>query len=110
MGDAVAGLATPPDLALIDGNAMPPLPCTGRTIVKGDARSLSIAAASIVAKVVRDRLMVRADALWPVYGFAKHKGYPTPAHRAALAEHGPCPLHRRSFAPVRAALERETAP
>ena len=110
MGDAVAGLATPPELALIDGNAMPPLPCAGRTIVKGDARSLSIAAASIVAKVVRDRLMVRADALWPVYGFAKHKGYPTPAHRTALAEHGPCPLHRRSFAPVRAALERETAP
>ncbi|TNF30052.1 MAG: ribonuclease HII [Deltaproteobacteria bacterium] len=86
-------------VALIDGNQRAPLPpdVDQRTIVKGDARSLNIAAASILAKVGRDRYMVAADAEYPVYGFAKHKGYPTRAHQLALNAHGPCPIHRRSF-------------
>ena len=104
MGRAVAGLATPADHALIDGNALPPaLPCTAEAIVRGDGRSSSIAAASIVAKVMRDRMMVRAGSLWPAYGFAAHKGYPTAAHREAIALNGPCPLHRLTFAPLRGA-------
>ena len=73
-------------------------------MVKGDALSVSIAAASIIAKVARDRLMEEAHARWPAYGFAGHAGYPTAAHRAALQAHGPCPIHRRSFAPVRSVL------
>jgi len=92
------------DYALIDGNRLPPdLPCAGEAIVKGDAKSLSIAAASIVAKVTRDRLMVEADMRFPGYGLAKHKGYPTAAHMAALERLGPTPIHRWSFAPVRTA-------
>ena len=92
-----------PDLAqalvLVDGNRRAPItaPVEQRTIVKGDARSLNIAAASILAKVTRDRLMREYDKRWPVYGFAQHKGYPTGAHRAALRVHGPCEIHRRSF-------------
>jgi ribonuclease HII len=80
-----------------------------QTIVKGDAISLSIAAASIIAKVTRDRLMERLHEAWPLYGFADHMGYGTPAHMAALRAHGPCPYHRFSFAPVRAAqaIERQ---
>ena len=90
------------DYALIDGNRLPPtLPCAGEAIVRGDSRALAIAAASIVAKVSRDRLMVEADRRFPGYGFAQHKGYPTRAHLAALDRLGPCPIHRRSFAPVR---------
>jgi ribonuclease HII len=85
---------------LVDGNRPPPLPHPVRCVVGGDALSLSIAAASIVAKVMRDRAMARLDAHWPHYGFAVHAGYPTARHRAALAEHGPCPHHRRGFAPV----------
>ena len=89
------------DYALIDGNRMPKrLSCSGEAVVKGDARCLSIAAASIVAKVTRDRLMIEADARFPCYGFAQHKGYPTAAHLAALEAQGPCPIHRRSFGPV----------
>lgn len=86
-------------LALVDGNRRAPLSgaVEQRPVVKGDARSLNIAAASILAKVTRDRLMVAYDAKWPAYGFAQHKGYPTAAHRAAIREHGPCPIHRRSF-------------
>lgn len=86
-------------VALVDGNQRAPLPATvdQRTIVKGDARSLNIAAASILAKVARDRYMVVADVDYPAYGFARHKGYPTRQHQAALNAHGPCPLHRRSF-------------
>ncbi len=86
-------------LVLVDGNRRAPIHTSieQRTIVKGDARSLNIAAASILAKVTRDRLMVRYDAKWPEYGFAQHKGYPTKAHRAALRVHGPCDIHRRSF-------------
>ena len=98
---ALLGLPQLPDHALIDGNALPDrLPCTAEAIVKGDTRSRSIAAASLVAKVMRDRTMVRADGLWPGYGFASHKGYGVPVHRTALVRSGPCPLHRLSFAPL----------
>lgn len=104
MARAVARLAAPPDLALVDGNQPPRLPCPVRCIVGGDALSLSIAAASILAKVVRDRAMARLDPRWPGYGFARHAGYPTAAHRDALARLGPCPHHRRGFGPVDALL------
>ena len=100
MAQAVAGLNVAPSLALIDGNRAPVLYCPNVTIVKGDALSLSIGAASILAKVTRDRFMIQADANYPGYGFAKHKGYGVPEHRAALAKLGPCPLHRMSFKPV----------
>ncbi|MEE9313580.1 MAG: ribonuclease HII [Rhizobiaceae bacterium] len=102
---AAKGLSIFPCHALIDGNALPVnMPCPATTIIKGDARSLSIAAASIVAKVTRDRLMVRVDKKYYGFGLAKHKGYPTKEHRCAIKEHGPCALHRRSFRPVAAAL------
>jgi ribonuclease HII len=104
MARAVARLPTPPDLVLVDGNRAPPLTLPLRCVVGGDALSLSIAAASILAKVVRDRAMARLDPRWPDYGFARHAGYPTQAHRQALARHGPCPHHRRGFGPVDAAL------
>lgn len=94
------------DLALIDGNRAPALACRAQTIVEGDSRSLSIAAASIVAKVTRDRIMVGHDASWPGYGFARHKGYGTAFHQAALQRLGPSPIHRRSFAPIAALLAR----
>jgi ribonuclease HII len=87
--------------ALVDGLRVKSLVVPQTPVVKGDARSYSIAAASVLAKVTRDRVMVAADARWPEYGFAQHKGYPTPEHLAALAKHGPCPIHRRSFAPMR---------
>ena len=102
---AVAALPQGCGFALIDGRDEPPgLPCPGTTIIKGDGRSLSIATASICAKVVRDRMMTAMDRLYPEYGFAVHKGYATPQHRQALARHGPCPIHRRTFAPIREAL------
>ena len=91
-------------LALVDGNRAPKLSCTVETVIGGDARSLSIAAASIVAKVTRDRIMVGHDQTYPVYGFARHKGYGTPQHQQALKQHGPTPLHRKSFAPIAALL------
>ena len=94
-----------PRLALVDGNHAPDLPCECRAVVGGDGEVLSIAAASIVAKVVRDHIMRHLDALHPGYGFASHKGYAVPAHREALCRLGPCPVHRRNFAPVRALLE-----
>ena len=102
MRRAVRSLPDAPARVLVDGkDAIPDLsvPCT--TMVDGDARSVSIAAASIVAKVARDRMMAIADERWPLYGLGGHKGYPTPTHRAALEEHGPSPLHRRSFGTVR---------
>ena len=106
MRRALAALSLPAMHALIDGNGLPAnLRCPAQTIVKGDAISLSIAAASIVAKVTRDRLMEKLHHSHPDYGFADHAGYPTPAHRAALEKHGPCIFHRRSFAPVRKSLE-----
>jgi ribonuclease HII len=89
-----------PDLALIDGLPVRPFPVAQVALVRGDGRSASIAAASIVAKVTRDRLMCDLDPLYPAYGFAGHKGYPAPNHLRALATSGPCPLHRRSFRPV----------
>jgi ribonuclease HII len=93
-------------LALIDGDRAPKLRCEAWTIVGGDGRSLSIAAASIVAKVTRDRIMAGFDLVHPGYGFARHKGYGTPLHRQALERLGPCPIHRRSFKPVAALLAR----
>ncbi|MFP5373826.1 MAG: ribonuclease HII [Gammaproteobacteria bacterium] len=91
--------------ARIDGDRLPPgLPCPAEALVGGDARDRSIMAASILAKVARDRHMCALHARWPGYGFAEHKGYATPAHLRALARLGPCPAHRRSFAPVRAAM------
>lgn len=106
MRQAVEGLEISAHHALIDGNALPRgLPCAATALVKGDARSLSIAAASIVAKVMRDRLMVLADIRHPGYGFAGHKGYPTKAHREALVQIGASPLHRLSFAPVAAVIQ-----
>lgn len=103
MCHALAALPCRPDAALVDGNDPPALPCPVHTIIKGDASIPSIAAASIVAKVVRDRMMRRLAEMYPVYGFATHVGYSTPTHLAALRLHGPCPHHRRSFAPVRIA-------
>jgi ribonuclease HII len=94
------------DLALVDGNRAPKLTCRCETIVEGDSRSLSVAAASIIAKVTRDRIMIGQDVIYPHYGFARHKGYGTAFHREALVRHGPSPLHRRSFAPVAALLGR----
>ncbi len=98
---AVRALQLQPHHVLVDGRDVPPgLPCPARALVKGDALSLSIAAASIVAKVTRDRLMVRLDATHPAYGFRIHKGYPTATHRAAILTHGPTPFHRLSFGTV----------
>ena len=98
MTRAVEGLSVQPQLALIDGNRIPPqLNVAAQTVIKGDAQSESIAAASILAKVTRDRLLVELDAQYPQYGFAVHKGYGTKAHTAALKEYGPCPEHRPSF-------------
>ncbi|WP_136660417.1 ribonuclease HII [Nitratireductor sp. XY-223] len=102
MRRAVAALSHRPDHALIDGRDVPPgLICPARAVIKGDARSLSIAAASIVAKVTRDRMMERAARDHPAFGFERHAGYATAAHRKAIAETGPCPLHRMSFRPMR---------
>jgi ribonuclease HII len=89
-----------PPHVLIDGLPVPDFPCPQTALVGGDAISFSIAAASVIAKVDRDRAMMEYDRLYPEYDFAKHKGYPTAAHFAKLREHGPCPIHRRSFAPV----------
>jgi ribonuclease HII len=100
MRRAVGQLPTPPDFALIDGLPVQPFPVLQKALVKGDGRSLSIAAASVVAKVTRDRLMVRYDGEFPGYGFAEHKGYGTAAHIACIERLGPCAIHRRSFAPV----------
>lgn len=104
MAEAVRALTVRPRLALVDGNRGPHLPCETRTVVKGDALCLSIAAASIIAKVTRDRMMIELGRTWPQYGFERHKGYGTPEHRKALAHHGATPLHRRSFRPVQLAL------
>lgn len=108
MQRAVAGLGVTPDYALIDGNRCPVLPCAAEPVVKGDARVAEISAASILAKVERDRQMQQLHQRFPEYGFARHKGYPTPEHLAALARLGPLPEHRRSFRPVREQLNRES--
>jgi ribonuclease HII len=101
---AVAGLRVRAELVLVDGNCAPPLPCRVQTVIGGDARIPQIAAASILAKVARDAEMCAWDACFPLYGFAQHKGYATPAHLRALRRHGASPIHRRSFAPVRQQL------
>jgi ribonuclease HII len=106
MAEALAGLPALPSVALVDGNRTPKLPCPVRTIVDGDAKSLSIAAASIIAKVTRDRIMASLDEEFPCYGFASHKGYGTAAHLATLRQHGPCIHHRMSFKPVKALEQR----
>lgn len=106
MRRALEGVLHVAELARIDGNALPKaLPCRAEAIVGGDASDRAIMAASILAKVSRDRHMVEMHRQWPQYGFADHKGYSTPEHLAALRMHGPCPLHRRSFTPVREALQ-----
>jgi ribonuclease HII len=102
MNDALAELRPVPQHALVDGRPVKTMRVPQTAIVKGDARSYSIAAASVLAKVTRDRLMLEFDRQWPVYGFAGHKGYGTAQHLAALAVHGPCPIHRKSFAPLKA--------
>ena len=101
MNEALEGLTPRPVHALIDGNPVPSLRWPQTAIVKGDSLSYSIAAASVLAKVTRDRRMMEADLAYPGYGFAQHKGYPTAEHLAAIARLGPCPIHRRSFAPLR---------
>ena len=104
MAQAVARLDCAPRLVLVDGNKAPPLECATRTIVQGDAKCLSIAAASIVAKVARDAIMGELARSYPGYGFDRHKGYATPEHHAAIARYGVTPHHRRSFRPVQLAL------
>jgi ribonuclease HII len=104
MRRAVEGLRLRPNKVLVDGNRLPTLRIAAEAIVRGDAKVKAISAASILAKVYRDRLCQELHLLHPQYGFDGHKGYPTPAHLAALKEHGACPHHRRSFAPVRAML------
>jgi ribonuclease HII len=103
MRRAVDGLGVSVDFALIDGNKLPDLDCDAEWLVKGDSKSDAIKAASIIAKVERDNEMARLDELYPGYGLAKHKGYPTAEHLAALRVHGPSPVHRMSFAPCREA-------
>ncbi|MCC5812372.1 MAG: ribonuclease HII [Ectothiorhodospiraceae bacterium] len=111
MRQAVVALPVAAHMVLVDGNQVPVgLPAEGRAIVGGDGLEPAIGAASILAKVYRDRCMAELDLVFPAYGFARHKGYPTPQHLRALAEHGPCPEHRRSFAPVREALSVQSLP
>jgi ribonuclease HII len=106
MRRALAALAVRPRYVLIDGNDLPrALCCDGETIIGGDAKSMTIAAASIVAKVTRDRLMRRLCRVYPVYGFSRHVGYSTEEHLAAIAKYGPCPYHRLSFSPFKPAAE-----
>lgn len=101
MARAVARLSIRPELVLVDGHeTVAAMPHVQQAVIGGDGKCLSIAAASILAKVVRDRVMERLDRVWPVYGFAQHKGYGTADHMAAIRTHGPCPMHRRTFAPV----------
>jgi ribonuclease HII len=102
MQRAVAGLRILPHRVVVDGNRTPRLPMPCAAVVKGDAKVAAVSAASILAKVHRDRLCLELHTRWPAYGFAEHKGYPTPEHLAALRQHGASPEHRRSSAPVRA--------
>jgi len=107
MRRAVQGLSLQPQIALVDGSYRFELGCEVRTVVGGDGLSVSIAAASILAKTARDRVMVEMDALYPGYGFAAHKGYHAPVHVEALRRLGPCAIHRTTWAPVRALLQGE---
>lgn len=110
MARAVAGLSSRPEHVLVDGNRIPDWDYPSEAVVKGDSRVPAIAAASILAKVVRDREMVALEARYPGYGFAGHKGYPTKVHMEALKKLGPTPIHRRSYGPVRDLLEAEAHP
>jgi len=101
MNAALADLVPQPQHVLVDGRPVKTMPVPQTAIVQGDARSYSIAAASVLAKVTRDRLMLEFDRQWPAYGFAEHKGYGTARHLAAIAAHGPCPIHRKSFTPLK---------
>ncbi|MDF2687530.1 MAG: ribonuclease [Microvirga sp.] len=101
---ALAALSCSPDMAFVDGNDPPALLCATEAVIKGDSRIASIAAASIVAKVVRDRMMARLGNAYPAYGFASNAGYSTKAHLTAVASEGPCPFHRMSFSPLRQGL------
>ena len=107
MRRAVEGLRLPPALVMVDGNRLPALAVRAEAVIDGDAKVKAISAASILAKVHRDRWCAEIDAHWPQYGFAAHKGYGTAAHLAALREHGACEHHRRSFAPVAAVFVRQ---
>ena len=100
MEQAIAGLSATPTEVWVDGNQAPSCPYPLKTVVKGDLRVQAISAASILAKVTRDRMMIAADLAYPEYGFARHKGYGTQQHRDAIAKWGPCPIHRKTFAPV----------
>lgn len=103
---ALEGLSMAPKAVVVDGNrAIPDWPAAQLAVVEGDGKIASIAAESVLAKTCRDRMMVEQDAVWPGYGFAVHMGYPTPSHLKALAELGPCPIHRKSFGPVRKRIE-----
>ncbi len=104
MQRAIEGLSVMPEQALVDGNCCPETRCPVSAIIKGDQTEACISAASILAKVCRDQEMREMERKYPGYGFARHKGYPTRQHIQALAEHGPCPIHRRSFAPVQQSL------
>lgn len=108
MQRAFASLRQAPNVVLVDGNLCPAFTCESRAIVKGDQLEASISAASIVAKVLRDRFMCLLDKKYPQYGFAQHKGYGTKAHMDALKRHGPCRVHRKTFAPVKHYLEEKT--
>lgn len=101
MNEALGALRVSPQHALVDGTRVKSLRWPQTPLVKGDSRSYSIAAASVLAKVTRDRIMLAAHAQWPEYAFDRHKGYPTPEHLELIRKHGPCPIHRRSFAPFR---------
>ena len=104
MEEAVRRLDASPDCVLVDGRKAPRVPYRSIPVVDGDARSFSIACASVVAKVTRDRIMDVWDGLYPQYGFRRHKGYGTPEHEAALKKHGPCKIHRKSFRPIKRLL------
>jgi ribonuclease HII len=105
---AIEAMSVQPTFALVDGNYRFKLPCEVKTVVGGDAKSKSIAAASILAKVARDRLMTEMDLIYPGYGFASHKGYNAPAHQKALRELGPCEIHRMTWTPVKMLLAGES--
>jgi len=107
MNEALAQLKPAPKHALVDGRPVKTLRVPQTALIKGDARSYSIAAASVVAKVTRDHLMLEYHGQWPDYGFAEHKGYGTAKHLAAIAKHGPCPIHRKSFAPLKGLVKAE---